>query len=98
MPRMIRKQIYLEPEHNRLLKELADQQRISEAQVIRRALEQQTSAPRPSGPDLLAWRAELDFIRERSRQFSRGRRKRRQWKREDLYQDRLSRYARNRNR
>lgn len=39
----MRKQIYIEPEQENLLKQLAQQAGLSEAELIRRALEQQSA-------------------------------------------------------
>ena len=90
MSRMIRKQIYLEPTQERLLKQCAQECGVSEAELIRRCLatvEQQAS---PLSLDPQAWTDELAFLHHRletvpSRQDKRG------WTREDLYAERLER-------
>jgi hypothetical protein len=51
MPAMIRKQLYISPEQNRKLKELAAQRRTTEADVLREAIER---LPAPKGESPLA--------------------------------------------
>jgi hypothetical protein len=89
---MIRKQIYIEPKQDAILKRLAVLMKISEAEIIRRAIERQTSAM-PSGVrDLEAWEREKAFIAGRMKeQVASGRR---EWSREDSYEERLERYGR----
>ncbi len=98
MERMIRKQIYIGKAHDALLKRLAAQRGVSEAAVIRQAIEQQINMPAPRAvapPGAAeAWQRILAFLRELQAQGPIPDRPR-DWKREDLYEERLSRYARN---
>ena len=47
---MVRKQIYIPRRQDTLLKKLAKQRGVSEAEVIRRALEREVQAPTPTTP------------------------------------------------
>ncbi len=95
MSQMIRKQIYLEKKQEVNLKRLAHSQGVSEAEVIRQAIDEKVSSPRqlmlPADP--LAWEKALHFMKKLQRQGSRKARSR-PWNREEAYQDRLSRYER----
>ncbi len=92
MAPMIRKQIYIEQRHDRILKRRAKQRGVTEAEIIREALEL-TDAGRdgrrtPPTPDPAAAQKALAFMRALSRRSShapagRG------WTRESLYEDRL---------
>lgn len=84
MAKMTRKQVYIEPRQDQLLKERARRYRVTEAELIRRALDRglETAAD-SSAPDPAAWREFLDWARRhRRKKIPRGRRR---WKREDLY-------------
>ena len=82
MTAKVRKQIYLDHSQDKRLKQLASSSGVSEAEVIRQALDQYAIA-QPLRRDLKAWQAEAAFIEglialgpvsaERT------------WKREDLY-------------
>ena len=92
MPRMIRKQIYIESHQNNSLKKQAHDLGVTEAEVIRRAIDRQMTSVRFSIRDLRAWERERAFIAKR---IARGRTPGgRQWKREDAYEERLMRYGR----
>ena len=94
MVRMIRKQIYFEPEQDALLKRRAREQHVSEAELIRRGIDHVaaagTRAPRFT-PALQAWAELKAFARERRRmevpQTGRG------WTRDELYDERLRRVS-----
>jgi hypothetical protein len=84
MERMIRKQVYIEPRHEAILKRVAREKGVTEAQVVREAIElegQRASAPLP--PDPRAWEEAKAFMLGLSSQgaIEGGR----SWKREDLY-------------
>jgi len=84
MSRMVRKQIYIEPEQEALLKRLTRLSGISEAELIRQAIEHQIRFSLLSLRDLEAWRREKAFITRLMKQGPvRGRRT---WKREELYE------------
>lgn len=96
MSQMVRKQVYIQKDQEARLKKMAELAGLSEAEIIRRALEnemRQSSAYRPPYDDevmrrLLAFWEELDKrapVAPRSRN----------WTREELYEDRMKRYDRN---
>jgi hypothetical protein len=93
MPRMIRKQIYIRKRQQAALTRLARDRGTSEAEVIRQAIEREGGtggAALPPEPE--AWEAARRFMASLAGRAS-GRR-RRPWRREDLYRERLSRYER----
>lgn len=92
MKRMVRKQVYIEPRQERLLKRRARALGVTEAELIREGIELLDSA-RPAGAS--RERAMKEFfavieerVRMRVPQTGRG------WTREDLYEERLARYSR----
>ena len=95
MERMVRKQIYIEGRQEAKLKRVAKKRGLSEAEVIRQALDRELSAiggllP-PRDPE--AWQQALQFMRS-LREKGPLPEQRRDWKRDDLYEERLSRYDR----
>ena len=82
-PTMIRKQVYIEPRQERLLKERARQLHVTEAELIRRSLEQGLAGAAPRRPNLDAWRDLMRFFRRRTRMKARQRPRR--WTRAELY-------------
>ena len=92
MPRMIRKQVYIESRQETTLKQQARNLGITEAEVIRRAIDRQMIPVRLGAKDLKAWEREKGFIAKRIAKgpTSGGRR----WKREDAYEERLRQYGR----
>lgn len=94
MARMTRRQIYIQERQNRMLKRLARASGLSEAGVIRQAIERHIHTGCQSArPDPEAWERARDFMLSlHARGPLRGRK--RDWKREDLYEERLSRYDR----
>ncbi len=93
MTQMIRKQIYIQRRQQRLLKRLARRQGVSEAEIIRQAIDQQvqSAASRSLPPDPQALEAVIQFAIER-RRISAGAEPY-QWKREDAYEGRDQRLA-----
>ena len=92
MPRMIRKQIYIESRQDTTLKQQAKALGITEAEVIRRAIDRQMALVQLNVRDLKAWEREKTFIAKR---MANGRAPGgRLWKREDAYEERLMRYGR----
>ena len=92
----IRKQIYLDKKHNEQLKRLAEARGVSEAEVVRQAIEHEAELPayRPMAYDPEAFakfkeaalaRRELGITGEPYK-----------WNREELYEERLNRYNRKR--
>lgn len=79
----IRKQIYLDLAQELQLKRLASATGLSEAEIIRRTLNQRLGIPARQPRDLSAWEEEKQFIRE---WIAKGPVSgQRTWKREDLY-------------
>jgi hypothetical protein len=83
MGEMIRKQVYIEPRQERLLKERAKKYRVTEADLIRQAIDRGLERTAPRAPDLEAWKVVERFIARRRR--GRVRQVKRTWRREDLY-------------
>ncbi|MGB8647229.1 MAG: CopG family transcriptional regulator [Anaerolineae bacterium] len=95
MTQMVRKQIYIPRQQEARLKRLAKARGVSEAEIIRQALDRQLSggASQPFQPDPKAWEEARQFMRELVAQGPLPNR-RRQWTRDELYEERLSRYGR----
>jgi hypothetical protein len=91
MRRMIRKQIYIEPRQEDMLKRLARELGVPEAEIIRQGIDEVARAGQPLPPDGRAWEEEKAFIaqRRRLRMPQTGR----AWTREELYDDRLRRVS-----
>ena len=87
MAGMVRKQIYIRPDQDRRLKQIAKSLGVSEAELIRQSLDQavarRATAQQPPPADRSAWEEELAFIRRR--QALGPLPGTRDWKREDLY-------------
>jgi hypothetical protein len=90
---MVRKQIYLEPRQDELLKRLAKKHKMSEAELIRQAIDRQIDvsggAALPRDP--AAWQEAYRFmlaLRDREPLSAQ------EWTRDELYEERLSRYDR----
>lgn len=79
----IRKQIYIDPEHEEMLKKLAQDSGRPEAELIRDALDQQLNGAAPIKRSFAAWQEIEAFLAERLQQGSIS--GAREWKREDLY-------------
>lgn len=95
MARMIRKQVYIQEHQQAVLRRMARKRGVSEASVIRQAIDGQLSGgqTRFAPPDEEAWRKVLASMRGVQR-AKRSRVRARNWKRDDLYEERLSRYDR----
>jgi hypothetical protein len=92
---MVRKQVYLERRQALLIKRQARRLGISEAELIREAIERQIeqTASRTARPDSKAWeRAHALMLALRAEGPVPDRPRR--WTREELYAERLNRYAR----
>ena len=84
MSTKIRKQIYIQPRQEHLLKEIAQQTGISEAEIIRQAIDLHLSEITVPQTDISLWEAEREFIAQiKTRPVQAGGRDR---KREDLYE------------
>lgn len=92
MSHMVRKQIYVKPEQDKLLKRRARELSVTESDLIRRGIDQvgRVSAALPL--DRRAWQDELAFIQKRARIKELGRY--RGWTREELYEKRLQGFSR----
>ena len=89
MARMKRKQIYVEVEQDRRLRDLARRRRSTESELIREGIDRVLAAPPISARDQKLWREELAFIDDLTRMGPvTGKRT---WTRDDLYHERLSR-------
>jgi hypothetical protein len=95
MATMVRKQIYLQRQRDEELKGEAKALGISEAELIPRKLEVAPSLDVSFRPDRVAFDRFVEYARTRRAKDSveSGRR----WKREDLYEERLARYGKDRN-
>lgn len=80
----IRKQIYIEPDQEARLKQLANLTRLSEAEIIRQAIDQRTRSFRVNRRNLAAWKSERAFIQQliNAGPVPGGR----TWHRDDLYE------------
>ncbi len=92
MAQMIRKQVYIEPMQDTILKKRSRMLGITEAEVIRRAIDTQVVLMHSRLRDQEAWEREKAFIAERMAggPVSEGRK----FRLEDAYEERLSRYGR----
>jgi hypothetical protein len=93
MGRMVRKQVYIEPEQEVLLKQRARALGMSEAELIRMGIAAMGRTAISLPMDQRAWADELAFIRQRA-QVEQAGDGQRQWTREDLYAERLERFSR----
>ncbi len=89
--RMVRKQIYLPPRQNLLLKRLAKQRGLSEAEVIRRAIEREAEIVAPVQNSDKALANMLAFAEHRKEKFA-GQGQPFQWNRAEIYEDGESRW------
>lgn len=83
MTHMIRKQVYIQPEHEEILKRKSHQLRVTESEIIRLGIERLGRAHAPEVLDDDAWQEELVFMRERAT-LSAAKPARR-WTRDELY-------------
>ncbi len=93
MTEMVRKQIYIHRRQADWLTRLAAARGISEAEVVRQAIEHEVAGSRTvqAQSNLQAWQAALDFaIGRRQSETSADPY---QWHREDAYESRNARYA-----
>ena len=92
MAQMIRKQVYIEPVQDAIIKKRAQMLGITEAEVIRRAINAPTALSGPGVRDPAAWEREKAFIAKRmaGSPVSGGR----SFRREAVYRERLDRYGR----
>jgi hypothetical protein len=84
MTAKIRKQIYIEPDQNAVIKRLSNESGMAEAEIIRQAINQHVQALRTPKRDLGAWEAERTFIMRLIHQGAVA--GNRTWKRDELYE------------
>ena len=95
MAQMIRKQIYIQKSQEERLKKVAEARGVSEAEIIRRALDNELKrAGYRLAYDNEAWKRLYAAIQEMD-QLPPVPQKKRDWKRDDLYEERMKRYDRN---
>ncbi len=83
MPEMIRKQVYIEARQEQLLKTLAKDLHVTEAELIRRGIDRGLDRMAGIRPDPAAWVEAEKYILARMRRGTvKGKRC---WTREDLY-------------
>jgi hypothetical protein len=93
MAEMVRKQIYIEERHERLLKRISKARGVSEAELIRQAIERETVGEKPLlAPDQEAWDKILCFAK--SRKTLRPGARPYRWNRLDAYEEREKRFSR----
>jgi hypothetical protein len=93
---MVRKQIYIQKRQNILLKRLAQARGLSEAEIIRQAIEREvsSSASLPLSDEQVAWQEMLKFLEQRAEKILPGEPYR--WNREEIYAERERRWLRDR--
>jgi len=89
---MVRKQVYIEPRQDALLKQRAKILGVTEAELIRRGIDEVTAATANYDDRMKAWDEMKQYIREHRSmevpQTERG------WTREEIYEERLARFTR----
>ena len=90
---MIRKQVYLEERQDRLLKHRAKQRGVTEAEIIREALDRAEISGSRGGhvDDPAAGRKAISFMRSLARRHRKAPAGR-SWSRESLYDERIGRW------
>jgi hypothetical protein len=93
MAEMVRKQVYIQKRQEHFLKRLSKAQGISEAEVIRRAIERENTGEKRDlpAPDHTAWEDILRFVG--SRKSLRTEKSPYRWNRGDVYGDREKRFT-----
>lgn len=93
MSSKIRKQIYIDSEHEVMLKQLSAETGLSEAEIIRQAVSRYSLALQPPTRNLKAWEEEKAFIRHRIEQsfLQNPTPEKRTWNREELYDRKILR-------
>ena len=90
---MVRKQIYIQRRQDILLKRLSQARGLSQAEVIRQAIEREigVTSPRPLPADRTAWEELLAFLKQRKALGGVGEPYR--WNRQELYEERENRWV-----
>jgi exonuclease III len=84
MTTKIRKQIYLDAQQNEMLKQASKKLGVSEAEIIRQAIDAQTSQSTLRRKNLTAWKQERQFLQSLLEEGSIA--GGRTWKREELHE------------
>lgn len=94
MTDMVRKQIYIHRRHADWLRRLALARGVSEAEVVRQAIEREatSTSSRPAPNSSQAWEEILAFIDKRNEQLTEGAPYK--WRREDAYDERETQFDR----
>jgi hypothetical protein len=100
MTQMVRKQIYIRSQQQKLLARLAKSLGVSEAEVIRRALDDKLSggqnrSAKTVRPDRMQALDEMLALARKLHRQGEIANRRRSWTREDLYEDRIGRHVKN---
>ncbi len=82
---MVRKQVYIEPKQEISLKRMAQITGMTEAEIIRRALESHLKEIGMFKKHHDAWKKEVKFIKKLMRKRKKINPPKQRWKREDLY-------------
>ena len=92
MSEMVRKQFYIHERQQILLRRLSQARGVSEAEIVRQAIEREATgvAPQSPLPDRAAWEEILDFVEARQALGADG--EPYQWNRQDAYKERESRF------
>ena len=93
---MVRKQIYIQKRQEALLKRLSQARGLSEAEIIRQAIEREVAGvpAQPAAADRSAWRELVAFIE--ARQIAKQSGEAYHWNREEIYTEREKRWLRDR--
>ncbi len=92
MTTMIRKQVYLESRQDASIKKLAEEAHVTEAEIIRRAVDLLLAEAQRQRRAQAAWEEALALMESRAAQSHQGAAAR-SWTRADLYAERLERHG-----
>jgi hypothetical protein len=92
MSEMVRKQFYIYKRQHILLKRLSQARGVSEAEIVRQAIEREATGVSPQSllPDRAAWEEIVNFVEARKALGPNG--EPYQWNREDAYEERENRF------
>jgi hypothetical protein len=93
---MVRKQFYIQKRQDALLKRLSRARGLSEAEIIRQAIEREAAGVpvQPIATDRSAWQELVAFLEARQESTAGGQPY--QWNREEIYTERENRWLRDR--
>jgi hypothetical protein len=92
MSEMVRKQFYIHKRQHILLRRLSRARGVSEAEIVRQAIEREATGVSPQSPlpDRAAWEEIVEFVEARKALGPAG--EPYQWNRQDAYEERESRF------